>query len=413
MNDPFNDDDRAVAAVLGTAVPGASDPLELRSAGPRLPPLGVLERLLAPRRPGRLLALAACVAMTVAPVSAQEATEPNNPALPLPAPEDGVGTGREQVRGDELTPEARAAIDRGIEWLVSQQQDDGSFAGQRGGGTAVTSLAAIALMAGGHLPGRGRHGQVVSRAVDYVLASAQPSGLLCETEAGGVMYHHGFAALLLGEVYGMTRDDRVKEPLRRAVRLIEQSQNPEGGWRYQPVPIEADISVTICQVMALRAARDAGIKVEKKVIDDAIEYVKKCQNADGGFDYMLNRGSNSDFARSAAGVATLYYAGIAGGEEIESGLRYVMEFLPGDGLAGRTPHYFYGHYYAAQATFLSGGEAWATWFPAIRDELIATQSEAGFWQGQQGNEYGTAMALIILQMPNRYLPVFSGKGPGS
>lgn len=341
------------------------------------------------------------------------------PALPLaaqdpPGPADApVPSGREQVRGDEITPESRAAVEKGLEWLASRQEADGSFGGGRRGGTAFTSLAAIAFMSAGHLPGRGKYGDVVSRAVEAVVDQAQPSGLLCEQEAGGVMYHHGFATLLLGEIYGMTHNERVKEPLRRAVRLIEQSQNPQGGWRYQPVPIEADISVTICQVMGLRAARDAGIKVEKQVIDDAIAYVQKCQNPDGGFNYMLGSGTSSAFARSAAGVATLYYAGISEGEEIDEGLEYMMRFLPGENLDGRNPHYFYGHYYAAQAMFLAGGENWATWFPAIREELLSRQQEDGSWQGEQSPEYCTAMALIILQMPNRYLPVFSGKGPGS
>ena len=112
------------------------------------------------------------------------------------------------------------------------------------------------------------------------------------------MYAHGFATLFLAEVYGMTGDDRVKEPLVRAVHLIQKTQNDEGGWRYTPAPYDADISVTICQVMALRAARDAGIKVEKSVIDDAVRYVQGLQNADGGFNYQAGRPPNS--ASSAA-----------------------------------------------------------------------------------------------------------------
>jgi hypothetical protein len=346
--------------------------------------------------------------IVIAGMAAPQAMAQDAPLVP----DDGVGTGREQVRGDELTAESRSAVESGLTWLAGQQQADGRFSGRRGG-TAVTSLAAIAFMAGGHVPGRGKYGDVVAKAVDAVLADAQPSGLLCGTDAGGVMYHHGFATLLLGEIYGMTGDERIKEPLRRAVRLIEQSQNPQGGWRYQPVPIEADISVTICQIMGLRAARDAGIKVDKAVIDKAIEYVKRCQNADGGFDYMLSSGSNSGFARSAAGVAALYYAGISDGPEIESGLDYLMQFMPGRGVGGRTSHYFYGQYYAVQAMFLAGGDQWGQWFPAIRDELIASQNGQGWWQSGHGNAYGTAMALIVLQMPNRYLPVFTGKGPGS
>ncbi len=332
-------------------------------------------------------------------------------ALAVPAVLAQPAEDEPTVRGDEITPELTASVDKGLAWLAAAQQEDGSFDNR--GGTAVTSVAAIAFMSAGHLPGRGEYGQVVAKAVDNVLASAEPSGLLVGRNSGGNMYHHGFATLLLGEVYGMTGDDRVQEPLRRAIRLIEQSQNPQGGWRYQPVPVDADVSVTILQVMALRAARDAGIKVEKRVIDDAVAYVKACQNPDGGFNYMLGSGRSSEFPRSAAGVATLYYAGISEGEAIDSGLAYLMQSLPGRTLQGRDRHYFYGQYYAAQAMFLAGGDYWATWFPAVRAELLSRQSENGRWQSNHGDAYGTAMSLIVLQLPNRYLPVFSGKGQGS
>ncbi len=170
------------------------------------------------------------------------------------------------------------------------------------------------------------------------------------------------------------------------------------------MPKEADISVTICQVMALRAARNAGLKVEERVIDRAVSYVRKCQNPDGGFRYMLNSGGSA-FPRSAAGVASLYYAGIYESDAIDRGLAYLMRHAPGEGV--RTPHYFYGHYYAVQAMYLAGGEHWRKWFPAIREELIARQDpQNGYWEGQAGKAYGTAMALIILQVPYRYLPIF-------
>ena len=81
-----------------------------------------------------------------------------------------------------------------------------------------------------------------------------------------------------------------------------------------------------------------------------------------------------------------------------------MNYLPGKG-EGVT-HYFYGQYYAAQAMFLRGGRVWRIWWPAIREELLERQSEEGHWRSQVGGEYGTAMALIILQIPNRLLPIF-------
>ena len=99
----------------------------------------------------------------------------------------------------------------------------------------------------------------------------------------------------------------------------------------------------------------------------------------------------------------LYSAGYSG-PEIEKGLAYLMKQLPkGDTGVG---HYFYGHYYAVQAMWTAGGSYWNDWFPMIRDELIARQNADGSWQDAICNHYGTAMACIILQMPNNYLPIF-------
>lgn len=322
-----------------------------------------------------------------------------------------------QVLGSELTPDAREAIDKGLEWLASRQNADGSFGGRSsyGAQSAITSLSGLAFMSAGHLPGRGKYGEHVRKAVEFICNSAQESGLLASEASNGVMYSHGFATLFLGEVYGMTGDERVKEKLQRAVRLIHRAQNDEGGWRYMPVPYDADVSVTICQVMGLRAARDAGIKVEKSTIDKAVAYVRRCQNPDGGFSYRASfGGGGSAFERSAAGVATLYYAGIFEADELERGLEYIFRFRSDERVGQSHSHYYYGHYYAAQAMFLAGGDYWANWYPSIRDELINTRRnpETGAFSGEVGAEYATACALIILQMPNRYLPVFNGKGPG-
>src|SRR6185369_17089189 len=188
----------------------------------------------------------------------------------------------------------------------------------------------IAFMADGNLPGRGEYGEQVNKALDFVLSNSTESGLLAAETNHGPMYGHGFATLFLGEIYGMNPDDkRVRDALVRAVDLIVGTQNDEGGWRYNPVPYDADVSVTICQVMALRSARNAGIEVSKEVVDKAVEYVRKCQNPDGGFKYQLESGA-SGWPRSAAGVATMYYAGIYKDEALDKGLEYlVREALPG------------------------------------------------------------------------------------
>ena len=308
--------------------------------------------------------------------------------------------------GEEMTPETLAAIDRGLAWLAAHQADDGSYGAgsQYGRHVVITGLAGLAFIADGDLPGRGRYAKNVQRCVDFVLRSTAPqSGLIAAETSYGPMYGHGFATLFLAEAYGTAPNADLREKLRKAVLLIVRTQNDQGGWRYHPVKADADLSVTICQVMALRAARNVGIDVPKSTIDKAIRYVRNSQNSDGGFRYMLDS-TGSMFARSAAGVAALFYAGIYEGRDIERGLAYLEKFTPGK--SQEQTHFFYGHYYAVQAMHFAGGQHWRTWWPAIRDDLIAKQAADGSWNGEGGTEYGTAMALIILQLPNNLMPIF-------
>jgi hypothetical protein len=304
-----------------------------------------------------------------------------------------------------------AAIKKGLEYLASRQQEDGAFTG--GGysrNVAVCALAGMAFMASGSTPMRGPYGLHARRCVDYLMAHAEENGLINDSGSSshGPMYEHGFATLFLAEAYGMTMRRDIREKLAKAVRLIVETQNDEGGWRYQPIKNDADISVTVCQMMALRAAKNAGLYVPNETRDRCIEYVKKSQNADGGFMYMVHGGASA-FPRSAAGIVALYTAGYSG-PEIDKGLAYLMKQLPkGESGVG---HYFYGHYYAVQAMWHAGGDWWKKWYPAIRDELTAVasphrQREDGSWMDSTiSAEYGTAMAAIILQMPNNYLPIF-------
>ncbi len=328
---------------------------------------------------------------------------------------DGSRSAANAAADGEFTQQLDTTINKGLRWLAGEQNRDGSFTGggRYGRHVGITSLACLAFMADGHIPGRGGYGDVVAKGLEFVLSNITETGLVAADTSHGPMYGHGFATLFLGEVYGMTaggpdtaQSARTYEALVKAVRLIVQTQNAEGGWRYNPVPYDADISVTICQIMALRSARNAGVDVPKETIDRAVDYVRRCQNPDGGFKYQLTTGGSA-WPRSAAGVASLYYAGIYEDEALDSGLDYLRrQAMPG-ARPKHVAHYFYGHYYAVQAMFLAGGDHWSSWWPAIRDELISAQGPDGAWEdGHAGRAYGSSMALIILQMPKRYLPIF-------
>ena len=177
-----------------------------------------------------------------------------------------------------MTPKTDEAIKNGLAWLARTQNSDGSFgSGTYRGNIAVTSLAGLAFMSSGSSPGRGPYGAQIDKALVYVMDNTSPSGFIAVVAASthGPMYSHGFGTLFLAEAYGMTHRAEIREKLQKAVRLIIDTQNIEGGWRYQPVRRDADLSVTICQINALRAARNAGLFIPKETVASCIRYVKR------------------------------------------------------------------------------------------------------------------------------------------
>ena len=162
--------------------------------------------------------------------------------------------------------------------------------------------------------------------------------------------------------------------------------------------------MTVCEVMALRAARNAGLHVPRKVIDLSVKYIKQSQNEDGGFMYMLQGGpSISAHRRRHCG---LLQRGFTKGPRSRRGsIISRRQISRGDDLSHES-HYFYGQYYAVLAMWQAGGDLWSRWYPAVRDALLKRQSDDGSWIDSIGVEYGTSMACIILQVPNNYLPIF-------
>lgn len=337
-----------------------------------------------------------------------------------------------------ITPEQEAAVERGLAWLADHQNEDGSWTADVGfklnstyrvttrerGHVGVTALAGMAFLAGGHLPGRGRYGDQIEDALDFVLSSVDNDGYA--SFAGTRMYSHAFATLFLAEIYGTTHREDVRVNLQKAVDFIVKCQNDEGGWRYVPLARESDMSIVVCQVLALRAARNIGIRVPKLTIDRAIQYVKDSavtpdsrrrsyspyRNDLGTFHYQKDNHSRSTFPLTAAGVTALHGLGVYSDELIRSGVDYLnREVDHFNRQWGRSGHYFfwYGHYYGVQAMYTVGGRDWQNYFEKLREFLIRTQdSTDGSWDNREGpgRAFSTAVGCLILEIPYCFLPIF-------
>lgn len=341
--------------------------------------------------------------------------------------------------GSAISQDGLAAAERGLKYLAAEQLPDGSWAADVGykleegyrvwnrdaAHVGVTSLAGMAFLAGGHVPGRGPYGDVVDKSVDYILKQVQQDGYITSNETR--MYSHAFATLFLAEVYGMSRREDLRPALQKAVDLIVASQNEQGGWRYQPHVADADMSVAACQVLALRSARNIGIQVPVSTIDAAVSYVRKSAVRDDDPDWSINIGarpgefryqpdlqSRATFPLTAAGITILHGAGVYADADIEKGIdrleRQLKTFTRRNGDRAKGHYYFYyGHYYAVQAFHILGGERYRNYLRTVTDELLVMQRADGSWPNNTGPgiNYGTATACLILQIPKEYLPIFT------
>lgn len=314
---------------------------------------------------------------------------------------------------DGVTPETKAAIDRGLAYLAQRQNRDGAWtnSGTYGGyPVAMTGLAGVAMLMDGNTTTQGRYAAQVDRAVRYLLRSNNTSGLIArEGLESRPMYGHGFATLFLSQVHGMvenpSRNKEVHDMLYNAVELTGRSQSRLGGWYYTPDSSMDEGSVTITQVQALRSCRNAGVAVPKDIIDSAMEYLAKSQNTDGGIRYSLSQhGGASRPAITAAAVCCWFNGGEYENPRAKKALEYCKQIF-GAGQLDRG-HDYYAHFYMAQALYTSKDPFWGEYYRQRRDYLLSQQRTDGSWFGDGvGDIYGTAIALTILQMPFNKLPI--------
>jgi hypothetical protein len=328
----------------------------------------------------------------------------------------------------DRTPEAaRAALERGLAFLAAQQalEPEGSFptTGARlTAPVAVTALGALAYMAGGSSPERGPQGRELATAIDYLIGRTELDPKAAHTgyisrqgDANSRMHGHGFAALALAQAYGMSpkslRGARIARALSAALARIEMSQTVEGGWYYEPEKgLQHEGSITVCMVQALRAAHNAGLKVEPLTIARALDYLARSQKPDGSFRYALGQ-DDSSIALTAAAISTLNATGKYSGSAIDEGYAYLFREVAARELATTTSEplcVLYERLYVAQALWQNADRrVFDDWIRKELASLLTSQRADGAWTDPKYGEcYATAMNCLVLAVSEGLLPIF-------
>jgi hypothetical protein len=324
------------------------------------------------------------------------------------------------------------ACDRATAYLMSQQnpQEGWICDGGRRNENAMTALSLLAMAAVGHQPSDPTpQGRSMASALAFLLGPNQidERGYFGNRD-GSRMYGHGIITLMFTEMIGHgvddTQDQLIRDRAQRGIELILRSQQVQkdsryrGGWRYSPDSRDADLSVTVWQLMALRAGKNAGLDVPAAAINDAIDYLRRSYfseardtqgrplNRKSGFSY--EPGGRPDFATTAAGLLAMCVCGAYEAPETLGAAQWLMDRPPKWGEAWL----LYGTYYYAQGMYQRGGAHADAARKAVESLLLDRQNAEGWWDSSHDTErnsgrvYCTAMAMLSLSVKYHYLPIY-------
>jgi len=300
--------------------------------------------------------------------------------------------------GEDIPAHIEQMYQKGVRYLIASQQPNGIWSNPGGqAGAGIQGLALLALVADGSDPQFGPHAGTISRGLDAMLKEQDENGYF-----GPSMYHHGFATLALAELYGALDDTRIGPALLKALALILQSQekNSASAWRYRPEGLDADTTASGGQVVALFAARNAGLYVPDAAIQSAVNYYKSCQGSDGGIGYTSPTGGSAPRNAIAVLIGALAH------EQQSDFFRGAWRWLRQAGDTGFSSYYFYYLYYASQAYFRADMHAWRRWNEQTAQILASSQNQQGGWDGPHGSAFCTSAALLTLALNYRYLPIY-------
>ncbi len=327
----------------------------------------------------------------------------------------------EKMGGSEATERAVALA---LKWLAAHQNEDGrwaaktfddncgqcSGAGKFNNDMATTALAIMCFLASDHTHRKdGGYRTLVDRGLTWLLSHQKPDGDLRGAES---MYSHGIATIALAEAYGMTHDEKLLEPVRKAVAFIVAARNEStGGWRYEPGQA-GDTSVLGWQVMALVSAKRAGITAPQETFESARSWMELVSGNQSG-QYAYQPGQRPTPSMTAEGM---FVQQLLGSTPEQPHMRASAQYLlrnPPRWTKGASTYYWY---YATLAMFQNQGSEWQEWNAAVSRQLLDNQQTNGNaagswdpidnWSKIGGRVYQTALCTLSLEVYYRYLPMY-------
>ncbi len=284
---------------------------------------------------------------------------------------------------------------------------------RQGAGTAadtgVTGLTILAYLAAGHSHLEGEHRQTVQKGLEYLLTQQATDGNMAgSSKLFARMYCHAMATLAITETLAMTGDVRLRDPVQRAVNYSLQSQHPTlGGWRYRPGD-DGDMSQFGWQVLVVKSAELAGMTIPPQSKQLMKQFLDQCTSgsAKGLASYRPGQPPSITMTAEAL-VCRNFLEDVVHPATSSEAAQYLLQDIP-----GTSEENLYYWYYGTLAMFQTGGEAWENWNHHLTKTLLGSQNQNGehagswdpngLWAGYGGRVYSTAMAALCLEVYYRY-----------
>jgi hypothetical protein len=353
------------------------------------------------------------------------------------------------------SPASEQAVERSLDWLVRHQDADGRWNGGSSdtlipgleaesresftihcppgeicfgecsyaeADAALTGLALLAYLGAGYTHMEGKYSEPVRKGLRYLLLLQKADGDLRGRSEQVGLYCHSMAALAICEAYAMTGDERLRQPVERAVDFLLKAQATDGlAWRYRPRDRIGDTSILGWVVLVLRSAKVVGLSVPAKIESGAVTWLHEVSAGQAGglakYQPFPSKPVTPTMTAEAWVCRQLLNIGGPGPASTEAG-EYLLTHGP-----DRDPYNLYYWYYGTLAMYQHGGVAWSRWNGQVRDQLVSRQRTTGHavgsWDPDDDDQYGvrggriysTALATLTLEVYYRYLRFYDEPGP--
>jgi len=322
-------------------------------------------------------------------------------------------------------PGTELAVLRALRWLKKYQSSEGCWKGDAGGGksgqagawAAYTGLGLLTFLAHGDTPASEEFGETVEKAIRWLVDNQNKAGTFDHKD--GHNYSHPIAAYAVCEAYGMTKVPILKGVAEKAIAVICNGCNPNGGWNYNcDGSGRNDTSYSAWCAQALKAAKMSGIHNPglKKGLACGIKGMRANAKEYGGFGYT----SPGAGRLTGAGVLCMQLLGQGRDSTTQAGLGWMRQNVTCRWeKQGKRPYYYW--YYETQAFFHAGGNDWKQWNRQFATELCKNQTvvkgagvdgkDIGYWvdigdSEKYGYPYNTTLCALMLQVYYRFLPTY-------